>query len=369
AQYCTSSSTGGTFEWLTNVTFAGINNSSGPSGYSDFTTISGSVIPGASYEFSGTIAQEVFIGDSEYLQIWIDWNQDEIFSAEERTQIGTVCNSNNCTLTDMVDVPEDAVPGETRMRVIQSWNVISTDPCVSGPSGFDGETEDYAIIVLSGECTPPNFTYTVTNDCEADNYDVTALLTDFGTNTFITVYLTRSDGVPVNPVTLVVAIEGQTVAILNNIPFGVTVSASIEGQNPLCNLTRNFAELICPAENDEACTAIELICGDVLSNQVFLGATQSIDDDCSGAGTGDVWFTFTADGTQTYNIAETVTDVVVDLWDGDACGALTPMQACKDFQENFLVTHACTYYFRISPWGTTTAYRVPLTCTPFDCMG
>src|SRR5690606_23818190 len=180
-----------------------------------------------------------------------------------------------CVLTTEVEVPVNALPGETRMRVQLRYGSNPTfTPCGTFP--YD-EVEDYSITVESGVCTPPNFTYTVENDCVADNYDVTALLTDFGTNTFITVYLTRSDAVPVNPVTLVLPLEGQTVNILNNIPFGVTVTASIEGQNPLCNLTRNFAELICPAENDEACTATTLVCGDNFSDQVFLGASQSID--------------------------------------------------------------------------------------------
>ncbi len=260
AQYCTSSSTDSGFEWLTNVTFAGINNSSGPSGYTDFTDISGSVSPGLSYEFSGTLAQEVFIGDNEYIQIWIDWNQDEIFSEDERTQIGDVCNSNNCTLTDMVDVPVDALVGETRMRVIQSWNVPSTDPCVSGPGGFDGETEDYTIVVQSGECTPPSLTYTVTNNCEADTYSVSALINSYGTNSFITIVLTRSDAVPASNVNLLaVAVPvGSTVPIINNVPLGVTVSASIQSENPICNLSANFAANICPAENDVPCDAIAL---------------------------------------------------------------------------------------------------------------
>ncbi len=121
--------------------------------------------------------------------------------------------------------------------------------------------------------------------------------------------------------------------------------------------------------NDEACTATLLECGDDLSNQPFAGSSQSFDDACFGSGTGDVWYTFVADGTQTYLIAETETDVVVDLWSGDDCGNLTAEEGCVDFGENFTVTEAGTYYFRIRPYGTATTYGVSLTCTPFDCPG
>src|SRR5690606_6051632 len=211
----------------------------------------------------------------------------------ERYTIGSFCNSNGCILTSDIDVPATAVPGETRMRVILQYNSNITDPC--GSFSF-GEAEDYTINVESGECTPPNFTYTVVNDCEQDNYVVIAQLDDFGTSSFITVYLTRSDDVPVNPVTLVFALQGQAVNLINNVPFGVTVSASIAGSNPICTLSRNFTELICPAENDEACDAIELVCGDVMTNMPFVGATESIVDACYGTGVADVWFTFTSDG-------------------------------------------------------------------------
>ena len=370
AQYCNSESTDAEFEWITNVTFAGIDNDSESSDYSDFTDITGSVAPGLSYEFSGTLVQS-FIGDPEYIQVWIDWNQDEIFSEGERTQIGDFCTSSNCTLTSMIDVPANAPLGETRMRVILSFNGPSDDPCVSGPSGFDGEVEDYSLLVEVGDCTPPDLTFTTTNNCSVDTYEVSSVIEDYGSNTSVSIIVTRSDGVPASNVNLLSTTlpPGSTVPIINNVPFGVSIFLSIEGQNPICNITRNFSEEICPPANDEACTATPLVCGDVLNDLLFEGATQSVDDACAGSGAGDVWFTFVADGTQIYFIAETQSDVVVDLWSGDDCGNLTSLSACADFDENFTVTEAGTYYFRIRPYSTATTYGVSLTCTPFDCPG
>lgn len=368
AQYCSFEGDSFAEDYIANVTFAGINNSSGATGYSDFTSISGIVSPGLDYPVSAILGNAGIW--PETLTIYIDWDQSETFEPSERYDIGE-CTGSGCAtpITGTISVPTFALPGETRMRVIGKYFSPPLGPCTSNGIMDFGEVEDYSLMVLGGECTPPDFTFTIINDCVADNYDVSATLTDFGTNTFITIVFTRSDGVLVSPATLVLTLEGQTITILNNIPFGVTVSASIQGQNPLCNLTRNFEELICPVENDEACTAIELTCGDVFTNQTFFGATQSIDDACFGIGVVDVWYKFTADGTQTYNIAQSGSDVVVDLWEGDECEAITQISNCSDFPENFLVTEAGNYYFRIRPWSTASTYGVSLTCTPFDCPG
>src|SRR5690606_35208052 len=111
--------------------------------------------------------------------------------------------SNGCQLSGVIEVPEDAVPGDTRMRVIEAYATNNSNPCI-GPTY--GEVEDYTISVISGECTPPTFSFEVLNDCEAENYDISATLTDFGGSMFITINYTRSDGVPVNPSTLIFAL-------------------------------------------------------------------------------------------------------------------------------------------------------------------
>ncbi|NEN25905.1 hypothetical protein G3O08_20650, partial [Cryomorpha ignava] len=118
--------------------------------------------------------------------------------------------------------------------------------------------------------------------------------------------------------------------------------------------------------NDEACTAISLACGDSLSGLSFDGSTQSFDDACFGSGTGDVWFSFVADGLQVYEISETSSsNVVVDLWIGDECGDLTNVLSCSDNPETLTVGTAGTYYFRVRPFSTATTLAVELNCIDF----
>ncbi len=385
AQYCAFSGSDPSDDHITNVTFAGIDNTSGATGYSDFTSISATVSPGLSYDISGKLGN----GGTwtETLTVYIDWDQNNVFDASERYNIGS-CTSGACAtgITGSIEVPLNAVPGETRMRVIGKFSSAPVGPCSSDGGMTYGEVEDYTVNVLSGECTPPNFTYTVINDCEAENYDVSALLSDFGTSSFITVYLTRSDAVPVNPVTLIFALQGQTVNIINDVPFGVTISATISGANPLCNLTRNFQQKYCLAANDDICGAIILACGDTVT-QAYTSGTPSPEGDCADGVTNDLWYTFTAveglfyqvsfDGT-TYNESSTAEVLVGD----DCTGTLIQEIDCTEGILSFYIDSAATYFIRAQP--TTSAketIRISVNCyggpdngdcvsaTEIDCAG
>ena len=247
AQYCASASTNNG-EWLSNVTFAGINNSSTETFYSDYTDISGTVMPGVTYEFSGTIG--ISGSYPEFITVFIDWDQSETFEASERYEIGT-CNTNGCVLTSNIEVPMIATPGQTRMRVIQKYSSVPLGPC--GDFSF-GEVEDYTINVQSGECTPPSLTYTVTNNCANDTYALTVRIDSMGSSTSGTIFHKRSDGVSMSNTTLIPQLLGLTLTISNTIPFGVTVRDSIVGSNPLCTLIRNFQQKYCHIDG-EICDA------------------------------------------------------------------------------------------------------------------
>lgn len=126
------------------------------------------------------------------------------------------------------------------------------------------------------------------------------------------------------------------------------------------------------ADNDEACTATFLTCGDTVL-QGFSNATHSMDDHCGGPSNADVWFVFNADGTQNYTIAQggvPYFNAVVQLFKSNDCENLTQVRGCRDFPESFTVSEAGTYYFRIRPrkiGGELGTATVHLTCTSLDC--
>lgn len=125
------------------------------------------------------------------------------------------------------------------------------------------------------------------------------------------------------------------------------------------------------AANDEACLATALACGGETLTQSLIGASSSLDDDCFGSGTSDVWFNFTTDGSQIVTVGEVSGfDAVVQLFTGDDCENLIEAGACKDGPENFTITEAGTYYFRVRPYyssGDEGTISVNLTCVDYDC--
>ena len=149
-QYCTSTYSNTTDDWISNVTFNTINNNTGPEGagsYGDYTSLSTDVVMNQTYTLSVTFFSEGTW--TEYVRAWFDWNQNEIFEGSESYFLGSGIDA---TLTIDITIPVDATPGPTRFRVIEQWN---TDP---GPDGACdgqgshsltyGETEDYTVNVL-----------------------------------------------------------------------------------------------------------------------------------------------------------------------------------------------------------------------------
>jgi photosystem II stability/assembly factor-like uncharacterized protein len=84
-----------------------------------------------------------------FAKAWIDWNQDLDFDDPlEEYDLGSAANTPDgpTSLSPVtVMVPQDAVLGATTMRVSAKYNAYPT----SCETGFDGEVEDYEIVVES----------------------------------------------------------------------------------------------------------------------------------------------------------------------------------------------------------------------------
>ncbi|MCP4248797.1 MAG: hypothetical protein GY778_17270, partial [bacterium] len=161
--YCPSSYTddggpGDADDAITNVTFNTINNTTGPEvgnlSYGDYTAISTAVAPGAMYTVFVTVDSCVDAGPwIQHVWVWIDWNQncvlDDAGEAYDLGDNGEVCLA---TLQLDITVPLDALPGTTRMRVIEQF-FTDPEPCDAdaGHTATYGETEDYTIMVAGGD--------------------------------------------------------------------------------------------------------------------------------------------------------------------------------------------------------------------------
>jgi hypothetical protein len=170
-EYCASTYTNTSDDWITNVTFNTINNSTGqdgPSSYGDYTGISTDVVINQTYNLSVSFYSEGLW--TEHVRVWIDWNQNEIFEASESFYLGSGVDA---TLTMDITIPVDAVPGPTRLRVIEQW---LNDPGGDGACDDQGshsltygETEDYTVNILgAGE---PGFLMGTVTDLQMNPID------------------------------------------------------------------------------------------------------------------------------------------------------------------------------------------------------
>ncbi|WP_272151672.1 GEVED domain-containing protein [Tenacibaculum aiptasiae] len=164
--YCASTFTdeAGGGDHITNVTFNTINNNSGNDtvdGYEDFTSISTNVKRTLKHQISVTFNTDGF---QDHCYVFIDWNQDFQFNkTTERYDLGSR-TEDIATATLDITIPEGAVLGSTRMRVVLEYddptNNYGDGPCDSDHKTEWGETEDYTIVI---EDKPqPDFTLTNT---------------------------------------------------------------------------------------------------------------------------------------------------------------------------------------------------------------
>ncbi len=142
--YCSAMGSTGDEEWISNVTFNTIDNSSlVGTGYTDYTSISTDVDPGSTYNFSMSCAS---VGTwTENYWVFFDWNQDCDFDdPDESFDLGET--SGPGTLDINITVPAGATPGATRMRAVLKF---SSDPGPCETFSY-GEVEDYTVNVTGG---------------------------------------------------------------------------------------------------------------------------------------------------------------------------------------------------------------------------
>jgi len=94
-------------------------------------------------------------GFDNFFTVFVDWNQNgSLDDASEVYEIGSITNSTGTDgqqATGTIEVPVDAMLGETRMRVYKNYNSSVTDPCAA--NNF-GQVEDYTVNVSEGTVNP-----------------------------------------------------------------------------------------------------------------------------------------------------------------------------------------------------------------------
>ncbi|MGF2411316.1 MAG: GEVED domain-containing protein, partial [Ferruginibacter sp.] len=146
--YCAPYGSNCTQAAIQNVTFGGINNSSGcgsPTGYSNYATTvaAATVAAGATVPIAVTVGN----GQQQYLTVGIDFNKNGSFDAGEVYSVG---NGIGQTIFGTIAIPATAPAGITRMRLRIANNYYSPDNCVLFGNG---EVEDYSVNITPYICT------------------------------------------------------------------------------------------------------------------------------------------------------------------------------------------------------------------------
>ncbi|MGB3073984.1 MAG: GEVED domain-containing protein [Chitinophagales bacterium] len=140
--YCSVGGLDASLEYLSLVWIGGIQNSTGNNnGYGDFTNLSTNLIQGSIV--TGYLSAALPFGLTENYSIWIDYNHDNDFT-DAGEQAVNISSDFLGWIGVNFNVPANATPGLTRMRVMMIFGVPPS-PCGSYARG---ETEDYTVNIV-----------------------------------------------------------------------------------------------------------------------------------------------------------------------------------------------------------------------------
>ncbi len=176
---------------ITGVAFGGMTNTadraSTPPFYTDFTALSGSVLPGDTVQVDITYHTGYTYGTV----IWVDWNQNLIFEGNEVVYAGESTADFNTILSATFAVPPTQATGNYRMRIagadyfFDSYvnnGIGSPDPCFITDWAV---AEDYTLTVTN-TLPPAPQTYTLTLINEGGGFFLTAEASGDGNEYLVT---------------------------------------------------------------------------------------------------------------------------------------------------------------------------------------
>ena len=130
-------------DYITNVTLSDINNTSTEDGdaYSDYLSIVGNLDIGGVYTIS--VSGTLTFGSYPGYAAWIDWDQDGVFQTTENVLLSEPGAAGSAS----VNVPNDAIGGTVKMRVLSVWNTTPINDAYNSTGYGYGEIEEYSVLL------------------------------------------------------------------------------------------------------------------------------------------------------------------------------------------------------------------------------
>ena len=145
--YCDSNGDFPWHEWISGVNFGSINNSSSKGTYSNFTGISTTITPGQSLpiDIQASFSWETW---DEHFNVWIDFNQNNVFEGSELIFSSTLNappgGTPSASVNGLVTMPAFNANGSTTRMRVSMQRGSSPSPCGVIPFG---EVEDYTVTL------------------------------------------------------------------------------------------------------------------------------------------------------------------------------------------------------------------------------
>lgn len=139
-------------EYIAQVKLGTINNTTGCTNYTDYSTMTTPLVKGQQYTITvvGQITGQQFgsLYENDVIAVWIDYNNNGVFTdAGERIALETVTQAGYAGQYNFT-VPSTATIGVSRMRLRVNYLPSGTiDPC--GTTQY-GEVEDYRVVISAG---------------------------------------------------------------------------------------------------------------------------------------------------------------------------------------------------------------------------
>jgi len=145
--YCTSKSSSVAYEYIDYVALGSLaRTSAADAGYYNGTALTAPSIAAGSSQTISYSAGFVGTAYAEYFKVYIDYNQNGVFTDAGELAVSSASSTAATTRTSTFTVPASAKNGKTRMRVVMS-DASATSSC--GSYSY-GETEDYSVTITGG---------------------------------------------------------------------------------------------------------------------------------------------------------------------------------------------------------------------------
>ena len=147
--YCGATTSPGDDEYISNVLFGSINNSSGwQGGVANYTALNTEIGAGNAEAITVSVTNNY---SANKVTAWVDWNMDYTFGTGTTEEfILTNVGGTGASFTGNIMVPAGTAPGDYRMRIRLTYSV---DPVPCGAASW-GEVEEYTVRV-TGDTPPP----------------------------------------------------------------------------------------------------------------------------------------------------------------------------------------------------------------------